>query len=195
MAVFLQQHPIMKNFYLLTFSLLTIISLTACQSAYAQNAKTLKDLKGVNILYFNPEVFPDIEEIKDPTYSAFYAAVSERNHHFRNYKMLRVDSYIPFDSVDAESIMEFCRNNNAQFAIVPKVKYFKVGFGKYIFSNQVIVSLKMFDSAGKMVSQTDYDTFKKNARILGSAENSIKIGTEGAMNNMAKDFSKSKRFF
>ena len=107
--------------------------------------------------------------------------------------MLRVDSQIPFDSVDSKSIKEFCTNNNAQFAIVPKVKYFKVGFGKYIFSNQVIVSMKLYDSAGEFLTEADYDTYKKNARILGSAENSIKIGTEGAMNSITKNLEKTKK--
>ena len=107
--------------------------------------------------------------------------------------MLRVDSYIPFDSVNADHIKEFCKNNNAQFAVVPKVKYFKVGIGKYVFSNQVIVSMKLYDATGKFLAEADYDTFKKNARILGSAENSIKIGTEGAMNFIAKDLIKSEK--
>lgn len=193
MAVFLQQHNVMKNLSFLTFSLLTFISLTACKSLNSQSVILVKDSKSQNILYFNPEVFPDIAEIKEPTYSAFYAAVSGKINDYRNYKMLRVDSHIPFDSVDVESIKEFCRNNNAQFAVVPKVKYFKVGLGKYVFSNQVIVSMKLYDATGKFMAEADYDTYKKNARILGSAENSIKIGTEGAMNFIAKDLTKTKK--
>lgn len=165
----------------------------SCQTASTQGSNTGKAGKNQNIIYFNPEIFPDIEEIKESTYTAFYDAVSARETHLRNYKMLRVDSNIPFDSVDVESIKEFCTNNNAHFAVIPKVKYFKVGLGKYIFSNQVIVSMKLYDAAGNFISETDYDTFKKNARILGSAENSIKIGTEGAMNNMTKNLIKSQR--
>ncbi|SFB97870.1 hypothetical protein SAMN05421876_104218 [Kaistella jeonii] len=193
MAVFLQQHHVMKNLYFLTFSVLTFISLTSCKSLNSPSIISGKESKSQNILYFNPEVFPDLEEIKEPTYSAFYAAVSGKINDYRNYKMLRVDSHIPFDSVDVESIKEFCRNNNAQFAIIPKVKYFKVGLGKYVFSNQVIVSMKLYDATGKFLTEADYDTYKKNARILGSAENSIKIGTEGAMNFIAKDLTKNKK--
>ena len=193
MAVFLLQQNEMKNLYFLALSLFTLAILTSCQSANAQNSTLSKDLKNQYVIYFKPEVFPDIEEIKESTYTAFFGAVSGKVNHLRNYKMLRVDSHIPFDTVDVESVKEFCENNNAKFAIIPKVKYFKVGLGKYIFSNQVIVSMKLYDSSGAFVSETDYDTFKKNARILGSAENSIKIGTEGAMNNMGKNLSKIQK--
>jgi hypothetical protein len=193
MAVFLQQHNAMKNLSFLVFYFFGILSLNACKSIDFQNGILSKESKSQNILYFNPEVFPDIAEIKEPTYTAFYAAVSGKTTHFRNYKMLRVDSKLPFDSVDSKSIKEFCSNNNAQFAVVPKVKYFKVGFGKYIFSNQVIVSMRLYDATGTFVTEADYDTYRKNARILGSAENSIKIGTEGAMNAIAKDLVKTKK--
>lgn len=165
----------------------------SCQTASTQGSNMGKAGRNQNIIYFNPEIFPDIEEIKESTYSAFYDAVSARETHLRNYRMLRVDSNLPFDSVDVESLKEFCLNNNAHFAVVPKVKYFKVGLGKYVFSNQVIVSMKLYDAEGNLVSETDYDTFKKNARILGSAENSIKIGTEGALNTMTKNLIKSQR--
>ena len=180
----------MKNLYLFAFG--SFFLFTGCQSVPAQNVSLAKDIKSQNIIYFNPEVFPDIDEIKEPTYTAFYAGISERSPHFRNYNMLRVDSNIPFDSVDVDAIKEYCKNNNAQFAIVPKVKYFKVGVGKYVFSNQVIISMKLYDSLGNFLTETDYDTYRKNARILGSAENSIKIGTTGAMSKMGKNLRKSK---
>ena len=113
MAVFLQQHNAMMKLYFLPFLVLSIISVTACKSVKGTNLTASKDSKNQNILYFNPEVFPDIEEIKEPTYSAFYAAVSGKIDDYRHYKMMRVDSYISFDSVDVEAIKEFCRNNNA----------------------------------------------------------------------------------
>ena len=72
-------------------------------------------------------------------------------------------------------------------AIIPKVKYFKVGFGKYVFSNQVVVSLKLYDSEGNYIMETSYDTYKGNARLLGSAENSVIIGTKGAIRKMEKE--------
>lgn len=190
MAVFLHQHTPMKNIYSLTLFLLTFSSLVSCQTASTQVEVGSKANKNQNIIYFNPEIFPDVEEIRESTYSAFYDAVSGKEKHLRNYKMLRVDSNIPFDNVDEASIKEFCLNNNAHYAVIPKVKYFKVGLGKYVFSNQVIVSMKLYDSEGNFISETDYDTFKKNARILGSAENSIKIGTMGAMSSMSKNFNK-----
>jgi len=175
----------MKKIYILPLTLLTALLLVSCSAAMQSQAAN-KEPKIQSILYFNPEVFPDIEEIKEPTYSAFYGAVSEKISLHRNFKMLRVDSHLSYEEHDTAVIKEFCHNNNAQFAVIPKVKYFKVGIGKYVFSNQVIVSMKLFDAAGNFLAETDYDTYKKNARILGSAENSIKIGTTGAMKNMEK---------
>ncbi|WP_233701999.1 pyruvate decarboxylase [Kaistella palustris] len=169
-----------------------IISLTGCRSAVIPTFASAKNAKIQNILYFNPEIFPDILEIREPTYTAFYAAVSEKENHIRNLKMLRVDSPMPFDSVQASVIKEFCINNNAELAVVPKVKYFKVGFGKYIFSNQVIISMKLYDASGNLLTETSYDTYKKNARLLGSAENSIKIGTAGAIQNMTKYLARTR---
>ena len=193
MAVFLLRQIPMKKIYPLLFSFLFILS--GFQLIDAQIGVLQRETKKQNIIYFNPEIFPEVEEIKDPTYTAFYAAISEKNSPFRNYKVLRVDANIPYDSVDVDAIKEYCKNNNAQLAVVPKVKYFKVGFGKYVFSNQVIISMKLYDSLGNFLTETDYDTYKKNARILGSAENSIKIGTSGAVNRMGKNLRKSKSLF
>ncbi|WP_332020510.1 pyruvate decarboxylase [Kaistella sp.] len=182
----------MNHLYL--FALGTFLFFTGCQSLPAQNITAAKDLKNQNIIHFNPEVFPDIDEIKEPTYTAFYAAVSEKTQYFRNYNMLRVDSYMPYDAVDVDAVVEYCKNNNAQLAVIPKVKYFKVGVGKYVFSNQVIISMKLYDSLGNFLAETNYDTYRKNARILGSAENSIKIGATGAMTNLGKNLRKSKTY-
>lgn len=193
MAVFLLRQIPMKKIYPFLFSFIFILS--GFQLVSAQLGILQKESKKQNIIYFNPEVFPNIEEIKEPTYTAFYSGVSEKNSPFRNYKVLRVDANIPFDSIDVDAIKEYCKNNNAQLAVIPKVKYFKVGFGKYVFSNQVIVSMKLYDSMGNFITETDYDTYRKNARILGSAENSIKIGTSGAVNRMGKNLKKSKSFF
>ena len=107
--------------------------------------------------------------------------------------MLRADSPIDFDNIDIEAIKDYCLNNNADYAIVPKVKYFKVGFGKYVFSNQVVVSMKLYDAAGNFITETSYDTYKKNMRILGNAENSVKVGTLGAMEEIIKNLKKSRR--
>ncbi len=191
MAVFLQQRKYMKNFYFLGFIVL-FCTMLSCESVPIQQVFGKTEKSG-SILYFNPEVYPDIPEIKDPTYTAFYAAVSENESQMRNLKMLRVDSALEFDSVDAKTIKEFCTNNDAQLAMVPKVKYFKVGLGKYVFSNQVVISMKLYDNSGKLLTETSYDTYRKNGRMLGSAENSIRIGTTGALKNMSKFLLKSKR--
>lgn len=188
MSVILPQHSSMKKIFIL-FSFASLVVITGCHSASA-HAIFGRDTKVNNIIYFNPEIFPDVEEIKEPTYSSFFSAVSDRYGRFRNYKMLRVDANIPFDSANAELLKEFCENNNADLAVVPKVKFFKVGLGKYVFSNQVVVSLKVYDAQGNYITETNYDTYRKNARLLGSAENSIKIGADGAMRNMGKSLRK-----
>ncbi len=162
----------------------------------AQKKSSVKpsEIKEKKTIYFNPEVFPNIEEIKEPTNTAFFSAVSNQisDNSDNNHKMIRVDAPIEFDNIDAATIEEYCENNEANFAIVPKVKYFKVGLGKYVFSNQVVVSMKLYDAKGNLITETDYDTYKKNMRMLGSAENSIKIGTNGAMKKILKNLRKMR---
>ena len=106
--------------------------------------------------------------------------------------MLRTETQISFDSIDKQTVWDYCKNNDADFASVPKVKYFKVGIGKYVFSNQVVVSMKLFDAEGNLVTETDYDTYKKNMRLLGSTVNSVKIGTNGAIKGILKQLKKIK---
>lgn len=156
------------------------------------NAQKNADDKIKKILYFNPEVEPDIEEIKEPTNHAFFSAVSDNLSRFRRNKMLRAEVQISFDSIDKQTIIDYCVNNDADFAIVPKVKYFKVGIGKYVFSNQVVVSMKLFDADGDLITETDYDTYRKNMRLLGSTVNSVKIGTDGAIKGILKKLRKIK---
>ncbi|WP_294288470.1 pyruvate decarboxylase [uncultured Chryseobacterium sp.] len=174
-----------------------IIFLTAFASfiiigtSYAKAQKTADD-KIRKVLYFNPEVEPDIEEIKEPTNYAFFNAVSDNLSGYRRNKMLKTETQIPFDSIDKQTISDYCLNNNADFAVVPKVKYFKVGLGKYVFSNQVVVSMKLYDSEGNFITESDYDTYRKNMRLLGSTENSIKIGTNGAIKDILKSLKKIK---
>ncbi len=182
----------MKHFYQFCHSFTVFLLLTSCAAA-AQNSFSLRTDKDYQILYFNPEIFPDIEEIKEPTYAAFFSALSDQVSAARAGRLLRVDYNIVYDSPSTDLIAEFCENNNAQFAVLPKVKYFKVGLGKYVFSNQVIVSLKIFDAAGALVAETSYDTYRKGGRMLGSAENSIKAGTLGALKDINKQLRKKYR--
>lgn len=148
--------------------------------------------KEPRIIYFNPDIYPNIEEIKQSTNEAFFDVISTQNSKIKKSTMLRAETFLPYDSIDAQTISEYCKNNNADFAVVPKVKYFKVGLGKYIFSNQVIVSMKFFDAQGNFITETDYDTYKKNMRMLGSTVNSIRKGTEGAFKELTKNLRKLK---
>jgi len=106
--------------------------------------------------------------------------------------MLKTETQISFDSIDKKTIADYCLNNDADFAVIPKVKYFKVGIGKYVFSNQVVVSMKLFDAHGNLITETDYDTYRKNMRLLGSTVNSVKIGTNGAIKDILKQLRKIK---
>ncbi len=171
-----------------TFTIFAIFVLSGFSLIKAQKNYDAKIRK---VLYFNPQVEPDIEEIKEPTNTAFFSAVSD-NLSERKNRMLKTETQISFDSIDKKTIADYCINNEADFAIVPKVKYFKVGLGKYVFSNQVVVSMKLFDAEGNLITETDYDTYRKNMRLLGSTVNSVKIGTNGAIKGILKQLRKIK---
>lgn len=170
----------------LLFSLILIFAL----KTYTISAQKNHDTQ--NILYFNPEVEPDIEEIKEPTNLAFFSAVSDHISTHKKRKMMKTETQLPFETADQKTISDYAVNNDADFVTVSKVKYFKVGLGKYVFSNQVIVSMKLFDKDGNLITESSYDTYRKNMRMLGSAENSIKIGTAGALKTIFKNLRKLK---
>ncbi len=181
----------MKKFlsfiFLTSYVSLLLISCANYGDTLIYKKKDFKVPKVRTVLYFNPEIFPDIYEIREPTYSAFYTATSDKMKSLGNIKYLQVDTPISFDDVDSRIVKEICQNNNADVAVIPKVKYFKVGFGKYVFSNQVIVSMKLYDSKGNFIMETSYDTYKGNGRLLGSASNSVIIGTKGAIRKIHKE--------
>lgn len=146
--------------------------------------KSIKLKKVQRIVYFNPEVFPDYEGIREPTNKAFFNTVTNELKHYGDYKILRTDAHFSYDSVDVQTIKDYCKNNNAEAAVVPKVKYFKVGIGKYVFSNQVIISMKLYNSEGELVMENSFDTYKGKGRLLGSAENSVNIGASNVIKNL-----------
>ncbi|MEN4759892.1 pyruvate decarboxylase [Chryseobacterium sp. C39-AII1] len=172
----------------ISFVTLTVFLFSGSVLLKAQKNSTDKIKR---ILYFNPEVEPDIEEIKEPTNHAFFSAVSD-NLSERKNRMIKTETQVSFDSIDKKTITDYSVNNEADFVIVPKVKYFKVGLGKYVFSNQVVVSMKLFDAEGNLLTETDYDTYRKNMRLLGSTTNSVKIGTNGAIKDILKKLRKIK---
>ena len=100
---------------------------------------------------------------------------------------MHINDPVKYDSINSDVIKELCINNGAEVAIVPKVKYFKVGLGKYVFSNQVIISIKLYNNDGNLVIENSYDTYKGTGRLLGSAENSVKIGTSNVIKNMISE--------
>lgn len=149
--------------------------------AYDKNAK----LDKINrVVYYNPQIFPEIDEIKQPTYHVFFSTVSDELRDMEGYKMMRVETPVTYNNVDIEVLKELCANNNAEVAIVPHIRYFKVGLGDIRFSNQVEVSLKLYDGNGNFIMETAYDSYKANAKIVGSAEDAIRTATAGALKKL-----------
>ncbi len=176
----------LSAFFTVFFVLMSFEASKAQETDFADNWRK----KTKKILVFNPEVYPEVTEIKEPTYTSFFSAVSDKMQSKSAYKMIRIENSVPFDAIDSIAVREYAQNNSADFVLIPKVRYFKVGIGNYVFSNQVVVQLKLYDSIGNFILASDYDTFRKNARILGSAENSVKIGSSGALKNLLKKIKK-----
>jgi hypothetical protein len=176
----------------ITASAVIIISCATAGNRVEYINRQVKIPKIQRIIIYEPEVFPDIREIKEPTSTAYFSALSDELRTLGDYKLLRINSTANYDFTEIGILKELCANNQAEAVLIPKVKYFKVGIGKYVFSNQVIVSLKLYDAAGNFIIETSYDTFKSNGRLLGSAENSIKIGTVGALLKMSQQVLSNK---
>lgn len=192
MALYLHNYCVMKKrllpIILLSAGVLLATSCIGFSSAAAKLSTNVGQDDGSvqQIVFFNPEVAPDLEEIKFPSYQAFFDGVTEKLKNQRQIKITRIDTPLSYDEVDTQTIIEILKNNNSEIAVVPKIKYFKVGLGKYVFSNQVIVSMKLYDAQGNLITETSHDTYKKNRRILGNTVNSIKLGTTGAITNLTK---------
>ena len=46
--------------------------------------------------------------------------------------------------------------------------------------------MKLYNADGEFLSESQYDTYKKNKKLIGSAENFVKIGTKGAWKEILK---------
>ena len=173
---------------------LSVLAITAlCFTKVAAQHFSSDNPNKKKVLYFKPSIEPQIEEISEPTYSIFSSTISDKISLLKKFNILPNDAVMDYDEIDQQSISEYCKNNDADYAIVPKVKYFKVGIGKYVFSNQVIASMKLFDRDGVLISETHYDTYRKNKRLLGSTTNSVKIGVNGATDSIFKELKKIKK--
>ena len=173
-----------KTVFLAVVAGFILLSCRSWGSSLFNGDESIKLKKVQRIVYFNPEIFPNYEGIRDPTNKAFFNTVTNELRYYGDYKILRVDTPIIYDSVDTQSIKDYCKYNNAEIAVVPKIKYFKVGIGKYVFSNQVIVSMKLYNNNGELVMEYSFDTYKGKGRLLGSAENSVNIGTTNVVRNL-----------
>lgn len=181
----------MVKLYSMPLRLLLFLLIFTGLALPAQTAMPTGHRKVNKVLYYTPVITPDVAEIKDATYNSFFSAVTDHFSTIKHASLLRTET-APYGDVTGDDIREICVNNSADYAVLPHIKFFKVGIGKYVLSSQVVVSLKLYDAAGNFISESSYDTFRKNGRILGSAENNIKRGTEGAIKALAKEFRKKQ---
>lgn len=173
-----------KTVFLAIAAGLILLSCKSWGSTSSNGEGKIKAKKVHKIVYFSPEVFPNYDGITEPTNKAFFNTVTNELKNYGDYRVLRVDTSVSYDTVDIQSIKDYCKNNDAEAAIIPKVKYFKVGIGKYVFSNQVIISMKLYNSDGELVMENSFDTYRGKGRLLGSAENSVNIGTSNVIKNL-----------
>lgn len=179
----------MKNFSLFLYFLVFSASNLIC---YSQEIESKND-KIKNILCFNPEIFPDVEEIKSPTHDIFFQHIGDKIPPIKQSKITKINASLNFENPEPQDLISYCKYNDADFVLLSLVKYFKVGLGKYVFSNQVLIKLKLFNAEGFLIAESEYNTYKKNIRLLGSTEHSLKIGTKGALKLLKKQIRKNKK--
>lgn len=171
----------------------TVLLLISAGYAYAQANTDIEEVQingkiKYTFLYTNPTIEPPVEEIIAPTIIEFFDVVTHRFSANKNLKLIRSKSSVVADGDISKNIQELGENNNADYVVVPKLKFFKVGIGRYLFSSQVEVCLDLYNSEGKLLSSETYNTYKNDRRIFGSAENSIRKATQGAMKGLRKKF-------
>lgn len=184
-----------KNIILGFVAGLFLVGCTAMGGKLVNYTPNYKLGKINKVIYFQPSIFPAIEEIQSPTSQAFFGAVSDQMSSYNtNIKIIQMDHALDYENLDEEYLKAVGQNNEAEAIVIPHIKYFKVGFGKYVFSNQVVVSLKLYDNQGKFIIESQYDTYKGRGRLTGKAENSIKIGTKEVIKKLAMDLKKKKMY-
>lgn len=171
----------------------TVLLLISAGYAYAQATTDIEEVqingkRKYTFLYTNPTIEPPVEEIIAPTTIEFFDVVTHRFSANKNLKLIRSKSSVVAETDISKNIQELGENNNADYVVVPKLKFFKVGIGRYVFSSQVEVCLDLYNSEGKLLSSETYNTYKNDRRIFGSAENSIRKATQGAMKGLRKKF-------
>lgn len=165
---------------------------------HAQETKTIPEVlvsgkKKEVFLYTSPHIIPDMEEIRDATETSFFDTVSDKMSQLSHAKFLYANASLTEEDENFhQHISELCLNNGADYAVLPTIKFFKVGLGKYIFSSQVAITLRVYKADGTPLFLGTFDTFKKKGRMFGSAENAIRKGTEGALRQLHKNIKKGK---
>ncbi len=144
-----------------------------------------------NIVVFSANIHPELEEVKDVTNAAILNAVKMILLRDRTGQAFTIQNNIESHLSD---IPIFCENNAAYLAIVPHVTYFKVGFGRYILSNQVQISLDLYNANGNLIHSSHYDTLKRNIRIVGNTHNSLKMAAKGVMKDAIKYLDNNPNF-
>ena len=93
-----------KTVFLAVVAGLILLSCRSWGSSLFNGDESIKLKKVQRIVYFNPEIFPNYEGIRDPTNKAFFNTVTNELRYYGDYKILRVDTPIIYDSVDTQSI-------------------------------------------------------------------------------------------
>lgn len=182
----------MKHKHRLLLLGVLVATTVVCMKARAQKTVTqipevVVQKKKKTILYTRLNIFPEVEEIREVTENHFFNTIYERISKSNDLRILQTNGYVNMEENLQEQVAELCQNNDADFVVIPSIKFFKVGFGKYIFSSQVVVTLDLYNAQGHLVSSSVYDTLKRKGRMFGSAESSIKKGTMGAYKMMKKN--------
>lgn len=172
----------MKHKHRLLLLGVLVATTVVCMKAKAQMTVThipevVVQKKKKTILYTRLNIFPEVEEIREVTENHFFNTIYERISKSNDLRILQTNGYVNMEENLQGQVTELCQNNDADFVVIPSIKFFKVGFGKYIFSSQVVVTLDLYNAQGHLVSSSVYDTLKRKGRMFGSAESSIKKGT------------------
>lgn len=179
-----------KKKVFIAFCILVLIA-TAHVGVKAQDTVTpipeiIVQKKKKTFLYTQLNITPDVDEIREVTENHFFDALYERISRANDIRILHSNGYVNMEENLQAQIAQLCMNNDADYAVIPSIQFFKVGFGKYIFSSQVVVTLDLYNAQGHLISSSAYDTLKRKGRMFGSAESSIKKGTIGAYKMMKK---------
>ncbi|MEO9005215.1 MAG: hypothetical protein ABI288_10780 [Ginsengibacter sp.] len=183
-------------------SLLFVLTFSGCAALGTKTLTKSKEIKKYNISKIGYSQLASeniLNRIKGGTSEIFQLSMEQ---YFEN-KSIKIEKHtlMHFDfieNIDPNEIINICKENNLDGFLCTQIKY-KFVNTSYMFiptgkSEDVYVNIKLFNNTGELMCHTRHNTLAGNSYMMApKANKTIRDGTFGALNQIFKEISRSKK--